>query len=198
MKITLIRHGLSISNEKKVYTGHSDVSLSVNGINQLNDLVECYDFPKGDLFISSPLKRCVETFSILYPHEEIDKLFNDLKETNFGDWEGKSYQDLKNDVNYRKWMDDYEHTIPPNGECFLDFNKRIEVVFKKIIEYGKEFDKTDIVVMTHGGVIRSIMSQIIDTNVPFFNWEIPNGLGYQIIIDDTYEYSEIKAFDLKN
>ena len=192
MKLVLIRHGITTSNEKRIYSGHSDVSLSEKGINELRRISQSYNFPKGDLFVSSPLKRCTETFDILYPGNNIYILFDDLKEINFGDWEGQSYQDLNGDTHYQKWIDNISDVTPPNGEGFKDFNKRIAKVFGEIVKYADLNNFKEIIVVTHGGVIRSIMSQIVDNSIDYFDWEIANGLGYQITIDEQYKYSKLK------
>ena len=40
---------------------------------------------------------------MIYPKAEII-IKDDLKETNFGDFENKNYDQLKDDLNYQRWL----------------------------------------------------------------------------------------------
>lgn len=189
MKIYIFRHGTTPSNEKKHYTGFQDVSISENGAKELHHIYETKVLPDVDFIISSPMKRCIETMAILYPNRKADVFYADLKETNFGDWEGKSYDNLKNDPNYVAWINDFENVLPPNGESYNYFNKRVCDCFTHIVENYSNYD--NLLIMCHGGVIRSIMSNIIDPSKNFFEWHIPNGLGYELeYIDGKFTYRQ--------
>lgn len=177
MKIYIFRHGITKSNEEKRYTGWQDVSLSENGIKELVEISKKVKMPKVDKVIASPLKRCIETFDILFPNQKIDEFESDLREACFGQWEGKNYIDLMNDPDYIAWIKDVSNALPPGGESFMTFNKRVKNAFEKIIANNKA---ENILLMCHGGVTRSIMSQVVDPSVNFFDWEIPNGLGYVV------------------
>ena len=94
IKISLIRHGKTFANEKKLYYGFSDIELSENGIKELEKLKEKVNYEKGQLFITSGLKRTIQTLNILFGN--VDYIVNEhFKEMNFGDFELKSYEQLK-------------------------------------------------------------------------------------------------------
>ncbi|MBQ5326666.1 MAG: histidine phosphatase family protein, partial [Oscillospiraceae bacterium] len=151
-KIYLIRHGLTEANEQHLYCGSTDLPLSQKGREELAKIK--YDIDKSKVcFITSGMKRTEETLKILFgdiPHV-IDSRF---KEIDFGIFEMKSYNELKDTDEYQQWLDGDNHTnIPPEGESGAQMEKRVLVAFAEI----KGTDK-DTVIITHGGVIVSIMA----------------------------------------
>lgn len=169
MKIYLIRHSLTKYNEEKRYLGHSDIELSSSGKKLLEDI--SYDF-KYDFLMTSPLKRCIQTTEILFDKAyEID---NEFKEFNFGIFEGKTYLELKDTFEYNAWINDFDNYQIPCGERSLDFKKR---VIKRFLEIEKS-DYETVVIVCHGGVIRTIVEFLTEEN--FFDIEVEYGKGYLI------------------
>ena len=138
---------------------------------------------------TSCLKRTKETARILFgDYNHIDSL-SFMNETNFGDFEGLRYSDLKQDVNYLMWINDIYNKIPKNGESYIAFKERVIPQFKNHINILTE----DSIYVTHGGVIRVIMSSLVDPNIAFFDWDIPNGKGYILhLVDGKIIYEVIK------
>ena len=58
-----------------------------------------YSYPGAPVFYVSPLKRCVETCKIIYP-QVTPILVPALSECNFGEWEGKTAEELKDCLLY--------------------------------------------------------------------------------------------------
>lgn len=188
MNIYLIRHGTTTHNEEKRYTGKTDVSLSKNGINDLLKLVSKYKSISNLPIYTSTLKRTKETAMILFPSPNIIDQLEFMNETNFGDFEGLRYEDLKNDKDYQKWINDITGEIPKNGESYQVFKNRVIKGFLKHIKSLNE----DTIYVTHGGVIRIIMTTLLNHDIPFFNWDIPNGGGYKLSLnDDVLRYEKI-------
>ena len=98
MKIIFIRHGQTKGNEEKRYIGRTDESLSQKGIEEIKNRL----YPDVDTVLVSPMKRCVETAKIIYPDSKYI-ICNDFRECDFGIFEGKNYDELKNDSDYQKW-----------------------------------------------------------------------------------------------
>lgn len=82
-----------------------------------------------------------------------------LLEMNFGDWELKNWNDISQPL-LKKWMNDFVKAKAPGGESFIDLYNRTTEFMKELIDKNIEKDKT-IVIITHGGVIRCIMSEIL-------------------------------------
>ena len=179
-KIYLIRHGLTEANEKHLYCGSTDLPLSQKGREELAEIK--YDIDKSKVcFITSGMKRTEETLKILFgdiPHV-IDSRF---KEIDFGIFEMKSYNELKDTAEYQQWLDGDNHTnIPPQGESGEQMEQRVLGAFAEI----KGTDK-DTVIITHGGVIVSIMANLFkEENKNRYQWQPKQGHGY-LIENDKY------------
>ncbi len=154
-KIHLIRHGLTAANDDGRYIGKTDLPLSPEGLAALLRLREDYQYPGGVRFFTSPLARCRQTLEVLYPHctpQPIDG----LAECDFGDWEGKSIRELKNDERFLQWIEGKTRTIP-NGEDTEAFRRRVCTAFEGIVNELIHSGDTEAVICTHGGVITLLM-----------------------------------------
>ena len=179
-KIYLIRHGKTEANEKRLYCGSTDLPLSEKGREELAEL--SYDIEtENTLFVTSGMKRTEETFQLLFgdiPHTTDDR----FREINFGIFEMKTYEELKDKPEYQQWLsDDNNKKQIPNGESGQQMEKRVLEAFKDIIAMNK-----DVVVVTHGGVIAAIMGHCFkEENKNIYQWQPQNGHGY-ILADNKY------------
>ena len=171
MKIIFIRHGKTAGNLEKRYIGRTDEPLCESGKTELKS--RCY--PDCDIVITSPKKRCTETAKIIYPDKEIYN-FEELKECDFGDFEGKNYIELSKNTDYQKWIDSGGKTTFPNGENPDDFKNRCIDSFKQIISKYSDFSIISLVV--HGGTIMSIMEKYAVPERDYFDYHIANGNAY--------------------
>ena len=95
MRIYLIRHGLTAGNKEKRYIGRTDEPLCAEGIAALREI----SLPACELLVCSPMKRCTETAALLFPGQE-PVICEELRECDFGDFEGKNYPELNGDERY--------------------------------------------------------------------------------------------------
>ena len=182
IKLYLIRHGITYCNEKNLYCGKSDIDLSETGIRDLIENTKKIKYPKCDFYFTSGAKRANQTLEILCPENNysiLEKFF----EYDFGDFELKSYEDLKLLKEYIGWVDDKDGNIKcPNGESRYEFRRRIKEGFIELIKYfEKEKIKTALGV-THGGSIGMILEMLYDDKKKFYEWQPKNGEGYELTI----------------
>lgn len=144
--VHLIRHEQTKGNIERRYIGWTDQSIVIE---KAHCVVPIH---ATDVF-GSDLKRCRETAKLYFPNAQYHP-FSGLREMNFGDFEMKTYNDLKEKEIYWRWINSPEQATPPNGESFADFKNRVLDCFKKIIHESGEY-----VFIVHGGVIRLILSQ---------------------------------------
>lgn len=187
IKINLIRHGKTYANEKKLYYGFSDIELSENGIKELYSLKEKIKYEKSDFFVVSGLKRTIQTLNILFG--DVDYIINEhFKEMNFGDFELKSYNDLKKDKNYLKWIENIEENPVPNGETKKQFENRVINGLSSLFENCIKNDIKDVVIICHSGTISIIMMYLFkNENKNFYDWLPGYGRGYTIIFKNKYK-----------
>ncbi len=172
MRIYLIRHGMTLENIQQRYIGQGDYLLCEEGINSLKKINIDVNF---DYIISSPLSRCVDTAKIVFNNHKISLLEEDFAEIDFGNFEGKTYQQLKNDNEYISWISDFKNIAIPNGESYKEFRCRVLNAFNKLVTDIK-LEKCNIGVVTHGGVIRTIIEEYC--GIEFFSVKTEFGGGY--------------------
>jgi alpha-ribazole phosphatase len=164
MAIYLYRHALTEGNKKSAYIGcKTDEPLCQDGIEIAKK--KCDKSVKK--IFSSPMKRCIETSNLMFPNAEIT-VVDDFREIDFGDFEGKNFEELKDDLSYTNWVNAFCEPAPKNGESLADFNRRVRAAFNKI-----KTSNEDIYIVTHGGVIMSIMSYLYPEK-PYYEYRIGN------------------------
>lgn len=180
INLYLIRHGKTEGNEKRLYCGHTDLSLSNLGIKELKKLRGLYK--KCDAYYTTGLKRTNETLKILFDSD--DSLVEDgFKEYNFGDFEMKGYDELKHKKEYIEWLEDtLGNYIIPNGESRNDYRERIKQTFKKFIKKLSDENKENVALICHGGTIGTILEQFYDNDKDLFHWQPSCGRGYLLEI----------------
>ena len=179
--IHLIRHGMTLANTEGAYIGTSDIPLSPEGIRKLQDLKRNFDYPQAQAYFSSPLSRCVDTLRILYPQAS-PVLVSGLAECSFGEWDGKKVSELQKDERFRTWIAAGGVTAPPGGESGAEFQQRCCGAFSRLIEGLMRSGTTSAVVVTHGGVIRSLLAAFGLPRANFYDWMTANGHGYTLRI----------------
>ncbi|WP_078553213.1 histidine phosphatase family protein [Bacillus alkalicellulosilyticus] len=174
--ITLLRHGVTQANVEKRYLGWSDVPLTNNGKEQLKELSN-HRYPPASLLFSSDLQRCYDTAKILYPNQTITHLMA-LREIHFGQWELQTYDDLQGIPLYRQWLDEPKNVCPPNGESFIAFEQRVLSCWEQITKSAVQNQIEHIVIVSHGGPIRLLLTHFAPDKRLFWDWDIPFGGGY--------------------
>lgn len=150
MEIYLVRHGESIS--AGTYTGSIDVELSAGGRQQVRSLSIVFNQLVFDHCFCSPLGRCRETFALLDVDSECS-LVESLKEIDFGDWEGLSFDEIQSRYpdQLAKWTCEDNDFRFPGGERIRAFNTRVSEWFDKLLT--KDFNR--VLIVAHGGVLRA-------------------------------------------
>lgn len=148
MEIHLIRH-IEPDFEKGICYGQLDVPIPSNYIEIQAKITSGLSI-NYDAIYSSPLTRC----KLLAEQISNKVIFDDrLKEINFGDWEGKKWDDI-NQKELNQWMQNYIETAPPNGESLKDLVNR----FSNFISDISIKNHSKILIITHAGIIRSAMN----------------------------------------
>lgn len=157
MEIYLIRH-TKPDIEKNICYGQLDVDLADSFENDFEQL-----HPKlpteVDIIYTSPLKRCVKLVKKITEKcshgIEISKTDNRLKELNFGDWEGKLWDEIDTYI-LDEWMRDFVSYTVSGGENFEELNNRSSDFWTKEI-YQHRHNQKCILIVSHAGVIRSLL-----------------------------------------
>ncbi len=177
--IHFIRHGAAQETKQGAYIGTKDVPLSERGISELKYLDSTYVYPHAPVLFTSPLKRCLSTCEIIYPSLK-PLVIEDLRECSFGEWEGLTADDLKNNDTFKKWLAGDEGVAPPKGESGMEFTARVCAAFESIVNGLIKTGNTDSIIVTHGGVIMTLLSVYGIPQAKPFDWVMEDGCGYSV------------------
>lgn len=176
MTINLIRHGKTAGNIERRFVGSSDEPLCGAGITELKSIA-C---PDCGIVVSSPMKRCLQTAEIIYPHKNII-VYDDLRECDFGIFEGKRHAELDGDPVYMKWLENNGMEAPPGGEDVPSFRERCVRGFLKAVDENKTVDTISLI--AHGGTIMSILAEFAVPRKEFYEYITDNGHGFVTVFD---------------
>ena len=176
MKLTLIRHGLTDAGLKRLYYGSTDVPLLAESFELLRSRSALY--PRAERYFTSGMRRAEESFRAIYgdiPHG----ILPGMREIDFGDFEMRSYSDLKNDPAYLEWITgDNEANICPNGESGVMVMERAMRELLPVIKDGRSA-----VIVTHGGVIGGVMARFFPRSNGRYEFTPEPGGGYTVEFD---------------
>lgn len=186
MRILMIRHLPTPGNQRKCYTGKTDESLAMSEtiqkmIQEKRHFLETMG--QSQVVVSSPMKRCIETAQHLFPGQEVIA-YEKLRECDFGEFEGKNYEELKSNPAYQKWLDS-GGTLPfPKGESHEMFKTRCIEGFEEVIEARLRKPCTQIAMVLHGGTIMAVLERFAEEQKSFYHWQVENGNGYIATLDE--------------
>jgi len=162
-RIYFIRHGQTTWNAEFKFQGHTDVPLSRLGIEQAEFLARRLRDYKITAFYTSDLTRAVKTAEILaQPHNLPVMPVPGLREVNFGSWEGKVFtKEVKDKLidSGKNWWDSPLDGSGSQGESFSQMSARVNEAIRSIVE--RHLDDQEIVVVSHGGVIRAVVAAVL-------------------------------------
>ena len=172
MRLVFIRHGMTRGNSLRRYIGRTDEPLCGEGREQIKSRV----YPPADIVICSPMRRCIETAKIIYPNQK-PRIYDNLRECDFGDFEGKSYEELCGNPDYESWLKSGGALPVPNGESGEAFSRRCADAFLTAARDCANAKSAAFVV--HGGTIMAIMEKYAVPQKGFYEYMQKNGRGYR-------------------
>jgi len=201
----LVRHGVTQWNQERRYLGHEDQGVISGELERLAPLARRLQAMRWARVYCSDLLRCRQTLRYLLTGNEVQIAAlagntealplpgavydRRLRELHFGEWEGKTYEDLKGNPLYRRWIEDPAAVTPPGGESWEAFSSRIRHFLAGMHQDlnrscgkdengeagGRSSQKTpDLLAVTHGGVIRQIAAATVQ-DTPFWSLRIQPG-----------------------
>lgn len=177
-RLHLIRHGMTEANRRGAYAGRrSDVELTPEGIQELIALKEKYQYPPVDTVFCSPLTRCIQTAGVLYPQAEL-QVVPSLAEMDFGEFDGCTIEELQGREDFRKWVANSLTEAPPGGESMEEFASRVVTGLSAVLAHVMQNELQDAAIVTHGGVIRAILTSVALPRLPPDQLMVGNGRGY--------------------
>lgn len=163
--IELIRHAKTKSNVERQYLGWTDESIIPNqSLPTIDEL--------ATVVFGSDLIRCKETAAYYFPNATYMNI-KGLRESHFGDFECKTYEQLKDIQAYRNWIDDPYEIAPPNGETLQQVMFRVTEAVKSLPK-----DMLNYRIVAHGGSIRALLMQFAPEEKTFWEWQVSHNERY--------------------
>lgn len=153
--VHLIRHEKTQANVERKYIGWTDEPILQEVSAQL---------PIAPTVVyGSDLRRCQQTAASYFPTANYIGI-QQLRESHFGDFEMRTYKQLKEQSIYRAWIDNPYEVTPPNGESFGTFEQRVLQAFQQLIVQQGAYT-----FVVHGGVIRLLLAHYRQPQQSFQN-----------------------------
>lgn len=168
MAIHIVRHGETELNVARVVQ-KPDTPLSVCGCEQARRVGRRFVGGSIALILTSDYLRAKQTAeSIKVAIGAPLEVNTNLRERNFGDLRGTSYDSRGNDI----FAEDY---VPQNGESWAKFHKRVDKAWAEVVAVGSRL-RGDLVVVTHGLVCLSLLDRVlaVPANERVDGWVVGN------------------------
>ena len=156
-KIYLIRHGETSWALSGRHTGRTDIPLTENGKKNAVALGLALHSIPLTLVLVSPLIRAKETFELAHlPIEGV--LCDDLKEWNYGDYEGLTSKEIREkNPNWNVFKDG-----APGGESVTDMTKRADRVLEMTLKAPG-----DVAIFSSAHILRCIAARWLKMPLDF-------------------------------
>lgn len=198
----LIRHGKTEGSEVGRYKGSIDVPLSEEGIEEIKKVAGFIknvgtnrSLPLRGVY-SSPLSRALKSAKLIAePHGIRPMVVPDLRERNFGLWEGMSFDEIKEKYpkEFNAWAENPLKYKPVGGESTIEVRDRVIRAVEEILANHKE---ETIAIVAHGGVNRIILCHLI--GIPLENiFRIEQDYGAINIIEFHDRYPVVKLINFR-
>ena len=160
-RVFLIRHGATELSAEDRFAGAVDVLLSDAGRNQARLLGLRLAHEKVAAVYASPLKRTVETASLVAEPVGIEvKTLDAVREIAHGRWEGRTRAEVEQEfaAEYAKWEEDPYTFAPAGGESGLQVTAR---ALPALLELVQRHEGARFVVVSHKATIRLLLSSLL-------------------------------------
>ena len=195
MELILIRHSITQGNLEKRFIGTLDVPLIPQGEALARRVGPT--LPSVEHIYRSPLLRCRQTAELLWPGVDMT-VVDELRESDFGPFEGKNHAELKDDPLYQIWLaggDRPNFAAMPVGESPQQVTQRVSVGLEKVAADAAAHGFDRVGVVSHGGALMALLGKYGRPRRDYYGWMCPNCGGFRAELDPgTLELTVLEEF----
>ena len=152
-KFFLIRHASCSGLGLTLWGRTAGITLDSKGELEAQRLVDRFKDVKLDAIYSSPMERALQTAEPLARSARLEvQVTQALNEIDFGEWTGKTFEELSSDDVWRLFNTRRSVTTIPGGESFLEVQNRI---VKELNAIAGRHAEGRVAIVTHADVIRA-------------------------------------------
>ena len=183
MELIFIRHSITQGNVEHRFIGLTDLPITPAGEELARKTAPT--LPAVEHLYRSPLLRCRQTAELLWPGVD-HTVIQQLHETDFGPFEGKNHEELKDDPLYQSWLNNYgaNPNLVPVGETAQQMAERTAKGLRLLLEDAKEKGYHRAAVVSHGGTMIALMLQFARPAQSYATWSIGNCSGYWVLVHE--------------
>ncbi|GAC1460616.1 MAG: alpha-ribazole phosphatase [Ktedonobacterales bacterium] len=188
MRLMLVRHGATVSNVEKRYTGQSDVPLSPLGLRQVEALAEALAAERFDVILSSDLLRAQQTTAAIAQRNDAPvRLDPDLREIAMGVWEGHTHAEIASlhGEELARWQEHPDLYAPSGGETILQLRDRAASALARSLA---EYPDGHVLWVTHGGLIGILLCHLLGIDLAH-RWQFRRDNGAITALDVGADYA---------
>lgn len=167
-KLYIVRHGETVWNTEKRTQGMLDSPLTKKGVIQANKLAERLLDEDIDYIYTSDLSRAYDTAKIISDKLDIElKVDEQLREMNYGNWQGLTLDDLKSKYNEDLilWRTEPHKVTIKDAETFLEVQRRTLNVINSLKDnHGNK----NVVIVSHGSTIKCLILGILGIDISHY------------------------------
>ena len=136
------------------------IRLGPDGQAQAKRLAERLKRERFEAIAASPRERTQETASAIAEAcgvEEIE-ICEELDEIDFGRWSGKTFEELNEDADWRRWNAGRGFAATPNGETMEGVQRRVLACMRRLADARPE---AALVLVSHADVIKAAVCHVL-------------------------------------
>ncbi|MBU5464570.1 histidine phosphatase family protein [Anaerotignum sp. MSJ-24] len=180
LRLYFMRHGETVWNTERRYQGMTDIELSEEGLRQAECAAKRFKNIKIDKIYASPLKRAMKTAEKIAAEKGLEIISeDDFREIHFGEWEGKTVPELteKYGESYTNFIrEPHKYGFPGEGSVENVINRIKPGIDRLIAE-----EKGNVLIVSHGGIIRLMIMYIMGLDSSWFTKMWINNTGVSIV-----------------
>ncbi|MEU4472917.1 bifunctional RNase H/acid phosphatase [Micromonospora sp. NPDC023888] len=183
-RLILVRHGETEYTEQRRYSGRGDVPLSAKGRDQVLATAARVAAlaPSVAAVLSSPLSRCTATAAAITEALGGDvpvRTEDDLIECDFGQWEGRTFAEVR-----QQWPGEMDAWLaspriaPPGGESFTHVAERAHRVIAGLLT---AYPGETVVVVSHVSPIKLVLRDALAAGDGFLHRLFLDAAGISVL-----------------
>jgi broad specificity phosphatase PhoE len=161
LNLYFLRHGETTYSRTGGYCGALDPALTAEGLLMAQAFAEAYRTLEWTAIYVSPMKRTIATAKPLCEAIGMEMQLRDgLKEIRYGEWEGKSSEDVKNNYpdDYVHWLTEPAWNAPTGGETSVEIASRSSLV---VAEVEATHQDGNVLIVSHKATIRIMLCGLL-------------------------------------
>jgi broad specificity phosphatase PhoE len=157
--VLLIRHGMTDAVGQRIAGWTPGVGLNGRGVQEVEALGRELKGVQLHAILSSPLERAAATAEAVATVQGLPVIHRDgLGEVRFGEWTGKTLQELDGDERWRRWNTIRSCGRAPDGESMLDTQRRM---FDELSYVRERYPDGVVALVSHADAIRSLLVYVL-------------------------------------